>query len=124
MATMTSCLCQRTTTARACSTSSRVFFATPISKRRLRSRLAAVEEYENEDDSIGQVLPPPQGVTQPKRFPDIPPGQFGFVDNAERLNSRAAMIGFIGILIVELIANRGILQLAGLNVGSGLGFEI
>ena len=122
MATTTAFICQRTTTPRSCSAPSRVLFSTPILKRRLRSRLAAFEE--EEENSIGQVLPPPQGVTQPKRFPDIPPGRFGFVEYAERLNSRAAMIGFFGILIVEFIANRGILELVGLNVGSGLGFEI
>jgi len=78
---------------------------------------------EDEEVETVEVVPPPEGVTQPNRFPDIPPPSFGFVENAERLNGRAAMIGFVGILIVELIANRGILQLAGFDVGSGLGFE-
>lgn len=38
--------------------------------------------------------PPPlsQGVTQPPYQPAVPPATFGFVDNAERLNSRAAMV--------------------------------
>jgi len=34
------------------------------------------------------------------------------------------MIGFFGILILELITNKGILELLGFSVGSGLGFEI
>ena len=33
-----------------------------------------------------------QGVTQPPESPTLPPATFGFVDNAERLNSRAAMV--------------------------------
>jgi hypothetical protein len=32
-------------------------------------------------------------------------------------------IGFFGILIVEAIANKGILEMAGFTVGGGLGFE-
>ena len=33
-----------------------------------------------------------QGVTQPPREPEVPPATFGFVDNAERINSRACMV--------------------------------
>ena len=33
-----------------------------------------------------------QGVTQPPRDPEVPPATFGFVDNAERINSRACMV--------------------------------
>lgn len=65
----------------------------------------------------------PEGVTIPPRIPQSPESQFGFVKAAERLNSRAAMLGFFGILIVEAIANKGIFELAGLEVGKGLGFE-
>ena len=35
-----------------------------------------------------------QGVTQPPATPAIPPAKFGFVENAERINSRAAMVRF------------------------------
>lgn len=65
----------------------------------------------------------PQGVTQPPQQPAVKPALFGFVDNAEVINSRAAMIGFFGILIVEAIANKGILEMVGFTVGAGLGFE-
>ena len=34
-----------------------------------------------------------QGVSQPPRDPQVPPARFGFNDNAERLNSRACMVG-------------------------------
>jgi hypothetical protein len=32
-------------------------------------------------------------------------------------------LGFFGILLVEAIANRGVLEMAGFTVGNGLGFE-
>jgi hypothetical protein len=48
---------------------------------------------------------------------------FGFVDNAERMNSRAAMIGFFSLLAVEAIAGKGLLELIGYKIGGGLGFE-
>lgn len=90
-----------------------------MSKARPLRLMASPEE---EIESV-VFVPPPEGVTQPKRVPDIPPPSFGFVEKAERWNSRAAMVGFMFILLIELIANRGILQLTGFNVGSGLGFE-
>ena len=34
-----------------------------------------------------------QGVSQPPRDPQVPPARFGFNENAERLNSRACMVG-------------------------------
>jgi hypothetical protein len=49
--------------------------------------------------------------------------KFGFVDNAERLNSRVCMIAFVLLIIIELIAGRGIFDMAGFTVGQGLGFE-
>jgi hypothetical protein len=49
---------------------------------------------------------------------------FGWVDNAERMNSRAAMIGFFSLLLVEAVANKGLLELIGLQTGKGLGFEL
>ena len=34
--------------------------------------------------------------------------------------SRAAMIGFFALLLVEAVANKGILELIGVKVGGGL----
>jgi hypothetical protein len=65
----------------------------------------------------------PAGVSAPPRQPVTPDPKYGFVYNAERLNSRACMLGFIGTLLVEAIAHRGVLELVGLRVGQGLGFE-
>ena len=113
-----------------------------------------------------------QNVTQPPVEPKLVTGKYGFVDNAERLNSRAAMVsfvfsslsfalffffrsplafahtatttsssttqktfslslslskthqmGFFGILLVELVAGKGIFEIVGINVGNGLGFS-
>lgn len=67
--------------------------------------------------------PLPRGVSAPKRLPQAPEAKFGFVYNAERLNSRACMLGFFGTLIVEAIARKGVLEMVGLRIGQGLGFE-
>lgn len=112
-----------------------------------------------------------QGVSVPKVKPEVPPPLFGFVDNAERINSRAAMVSaasrsccwhpalpaplglldffvhpptptpllsipqstssvrpasssaqlaFLGLLLLEAIANKGILELLGISTGTGL----
>ncbi|KAL4431306.1 hypothetical protein ABPG75_006562 [Micractinium tetrahymenae] len=66
---------------------------------------------------------PPKGVTLPPTKPAVPPSNFGFVESAERLNSRAAMIGFFALLLVELVAGQGLLDLLGFTTGNGLGFE-
>lgn len=95
-----------------------------------------------------------QGVTQPRSKPEVAPATFGFVERAERWNSRACMvtaimtftllhalavssilhnlilarlllqIGFFALLIVEFVANKGLLDMLGFRIGSGLPFEI
>lgn len=45
------------------------------------------------------------------------------MDFAERINSRAAMLGFFGIMFVEAILGKGLFEMAGFNVGNGLPFE-
>ncbi|GIL81289.1 hypothetical protein Vretimale_1160 [Volvox reticuliferus] len=71
-----------------------------------------------------QALKPPAGVTLPPKQPDVPPPKNGFVDYAERLNSRAAMIGFFALLAVEGIFGKGLLEIIGVTTGNGLGFEL
>jgi len=44
----------------------------------------------------------------------------GFVDNAEVTNSRAAMIGFFALLLLEAVTGKGILELMGIEVGNGI----
>ena len=63
----------------------------------------------------------PAGVTVPPKQPDVPAPKNGFVDNAERINSRAAMIGFFALLVLEAIADKGLLEILGFNVSGGPG---
>ncbi len=56
----------------------------------------------------------------PKVEPKFEAPFLGFTKTAEIWNSRASMIGLVGIFIVELILNKGILQVIGVEVGKGL----
>lgn len=56
----------------------------------------------------------------PKVEPKFQAPFLGFTKTAETWNSRACMIGLIGVFIIELIINRGILQVIGVDVGKGL----
>ncbi|KAK7292934.1 hypothetical protein RJT34_15792 [Clitoria ternatea] len=70
--------------------------------------------------SIVQAAKPPAGVEFPKVQPQFKPPLLGFTKSAEIWNSRACMIGIIGVFIVESIINKGILQVIGVEVGKGL----
>ena len=65
------------------------------------------------DTATPQVPLPP--VKPTKKLPT-----FGFVDNAETINSRAAMIGFFALLALEAVAGKGILELVGIETGNGI----
>ncbi|KAL5730247.1 Light-harvesting complex-like protein ohp1 [Ranunculus cassubicifolius] len=67
-----------------------------------------------------QAVKLPAGVIKPKAEPTFTPPFLGFTKTAERWNSRACMIGLIGTFIVELILNKGILEIIGLEVGKGI----
>ena len=54
------------------------------------------------------------GDIKPSVTPDLEDPKFGFNSYAERLNSRAAMIGFAAILIIEYITGKGLLAWLGL----------
>ncbi|KAL2927083.1 Light-harvesting complex-like protein OHP1 chloroplastic [Bienertia sinuspersici] len=62
----------------------------------------------------------PAGVEVPKVEPKFNPPFLGFTKTAEIWNSRACMMGLIGTFIVELILNKGVLQIIGVEVGKGL----
>ncbi|GMJ03127.1 hypothetical protein HRI_003981900 [Hibiscus trionum] len=62
----------------------------------------------------------PAGFEVPKVEPKFQAPFLGFTRTAEIWNSRACMIGLIGVFIVELILNKGILQMIGVEVGKGL----
>ncbi|GFQ04802.1 high-light-induced protein chloroplastic [Phtheirospermum japonicum] len=67
-----------------------------------------------------KLLKLPAGVELPKQQPKFQAPFLGFTRTAEIWNSRACMIGLIGTFIVELILNKGILQIIGLDIGKGL----
>ncbi|XP_076891261.1 light-harvesting complex-like protein OHP1, chloroplastic [Bidens hawaiensis] len=62
----------------------------------------------------------PAGVELPKSQPKFQAPFLGFTKTAEVWNSRACMIGLIGTFIVELILNKGILEIIGVEIGKGL----
>ncbi|CAN1142625.1 Light-harvesting complex-like protein OHP1, chloroplastic [Linum perenne] len=62
----------------------------------------------------------PAGVELPKVQPKLKAPFLGFTRTAEIWNSRACMIGLIGTFFVELIINKGILQVIGVEIGKGL----
>ncbi|KAL8532513.1 hypothetical protein ACS0TY_008926 [Phlomoides rotata] len=62
----------------------------------------------------------PAGVEFPKEQPKFQAPFLGFTRTAEIWNSRACMIGLIGTFIVELILNKGILEMIGVEIGKGL----
>ncbi|OWM64648.1 light-harvesting complex-like protein OHP1, chloroplastic [Punica granatum] len=66
----------------------------------------------------------PSGVELPKAQPKFQAPFVGFTRTAETWNSRACMIGLVGTFIVELIINRGILQVIGVEVGKGLNLPL
>ncbi|XP_051113812.1 light-harvesting complex-like protein OHP1, chloroplastic [Andrographis paniculata] len=62
----------------------------------------------------------PAGVELPKELPKLQPPVAGFTRTAEVWNSRACMIGIISVFILELILNKGLLEIFGLEIGKGL----
>lgn len=52
---------------------------------------------------------------QPTVTPNVEEPKFGFNDYAERLNGRAAMIGFIITLAIEYFTGQGLLTWLGLQ---------
>ena len=53
--------------------------------------------------------------TKPSVTPKIEDPKFGFNEYAERLNGRAAMIGFLLLVVIEYITDQGILSWLGLK---------
>ncbi len=53
----------------------------------------------------------PQTTVQPK----VEEPKFGFNEYAERLNGRAAMIGFILTIVIEYVSGQGLLAWLGLQ---------
>ncbi len=56
----------------------------------------------------------PMTQAKPTITPKVEEPKFGFNDYAERLNGRAAMIGFVAALVVEYATGHGVLNWLGL----------
>jgi hypothetical protein len=52
---------------------------------------------------------------EPTVTPDLIEPKFGFNDYAERLNGRAAMIGFFLAVLIEVLTGQGLLAWLGLQ---------
>lgn len=52
---------------------------------------------------------------QPTTTPKLEEPKFGFNRYAERLNGRAAMIGFVATLLIEYVTGQGLLAWLGLH---------
>jgi hypothetical protein len=57
------------------------------------------------------MMTPPQ----PTILPRLEEPKFGFNEYAERLNGRAAMIGFMLMMIIEYVNGQGVLAWLGLK---------
>jgi len=57
----------------------------------------------------------PGEIVEPTQVPNLEAPKFGFNDYAERLNGRAAMIGFLLTVIIEYVTDKGLLEWLGLK---------
>ncbi len=53
-------------------------------------------------------------VPQPSQPPQLDEPKFGFNLYSERLNGRAAMVGFVVAIVIELVTGKGVLTWLGL----------
>lgn len=51
---------------------------------------------------------------QPTKVPNMERPKKGFNQDAERLNGRAAMVGMVALVVIELLTGKGLLTLLGL----------
>ena len=52
---------------------------------------------------------------EPTQVPNLEQPKFGFNEYAERLNGRAAMVGFVLTLVIEYFSKQGLLSWLGLK---------
>ncbi|NCJ06392.1 hypothetical protein GS597_07680 [Synechococcales cyanobacterium C] len=52
-------------------------------------------------------------MTQPSQAPKLAQPKYGFNDYVERLNGRAAMIGLLAAVVIELLTGYGVLDWLG-----------
>eukprot|EP00355_Strombidium_rassoulzadegani_P000459 CAMPEP_0168611608 /NCGR_PEP_ID=MMETSP0449_2-20121227/2453_1 /TAXON_ID=1082188 /ORGANISM="Strombidium rassoulzadegani, Strain ras09" /LENGTH=101 /DNA_ID=CAMNT_0008652075 /DNA_START=58 /DNA_END=359 /DNA_ORIENTATION=+ len=72
----------------------------PVARTQLRNVRSMAGMMPDSMEPTAVVMPkPPSPATEPTEEPDFSPAPYGFNYNAERLNSRAAMIGFFALLL-------------------------
>ncbi|MGF1602711.1 MAG: chlorophyll a/b-binding protein [Thermosynechococcaceae cyanobacterium] len=54
-------------------------------------------------------------MTEPSRTPKLSQSRFGFNRFTERLNSRVAMMAFVGAIVLEVVTGQGVLTWLGLR---------
>ena len=64
---------------------------------------------------MSQAEPGTTPATEPTTIPKVEEPKFGFNDYAERLNGRAAMVGFVLTLLIEYFTGQGLLSWLGLQ---------
>lgn len=69
----------------------------------------------NLNRSREKTMPATPETPQPTVTPQIADPKFGFNAYAERLNGRAAMLGFFLIVVIELLTDKGVLAWLGLR---------
>ena len=52
-------------------------------------------------------------IPEPVMVPNLEDPRFGFNRYAERLNGRAAMVGFVLAIVIELLSHQGVLTWLG-----------
>ncbi|ELS31629.1 MULTISPECIES: chlorophyll a/b-binding protein [Pseudanabaena] len=50
---------------------------------------------------------------EPKMYVDQGDDRFGLTEYAELINGRLAMVGFVGLVVIELVTGKGLLQIIG-----------
>jgi len=50
---------------------------------------------------------------EPKMYVDQGEERFGLTEYAELINGRLAMVGFLGLVVIELVSGKGFLQIIG-----------
>ncbi|MEN9214049.1 MAG: chlorophyll a/b-binding protein [Gloeomargarita sp. DG02_3_bins_56] len=53
-------------------------------------------------------------VPKPSKLPQLDEPKLGFNLYSERLNGRAAMVGFVVAIVIELVTGKGVLTWLGL----------
>jgi hypothetical protein len=72
-----------------------------------------VRNYFKTQPALQKVLMMTQ--SQPTVSPKLEEPKFGFNEYAERLNGRAAMIGFLLVVVIEYVTDKGVLSWLGLK---------